>query len=224
MPATSHALKSAPASAVPRSVPRTVHIVDDDDLVRGALTTLLESLDLDVRAFASIPEFLEAPPVDGPSCLVLDVRLRGQSGLAFQRAIVDKGEPHMPIVFMSGHADIPMTVKAMKAGAVDFLAKPFREQDMIDAVIAALEHDARRLETEQSLRGLRAAWETLTLREREVLGHLAAGLVNKQIAAAMGVAEITAKIHRGHAMRKINARTVVEVVHKMQALAGEAGA
>ena len=199
---------------------RTVHIVDDDDLVREALASLLESLDLNVRAFASIAEFLECPPVDGPCCLVLDVRLRGQSGLAFQRSIVDKGQPHMPIIFMSGHADIPMTVRAMKAGAVDFLAKPFREQDMIDAVIAALEHDARRLENEQSLRGLRSNWETLTVREREVLRHLASGLVNKQIAAAMGVAEITAKIHRGSAMRKMNACTVVEVVYKLQALGG----
>lgn len=202
----------------------TVHIVDDDELVRAALVGLLESIDMQVRAFGSIEEFLRAPQTDGPSCLVLDVRLRGQSGLAFQRTLVDKGQPHMPIVFMSGHGDVAMTVKAMKAGAVDFLAKPFRDQDMIDAVIAALERDMKRLETEQQLSGLRSSWETLTLREREVLRHLVTGLMNKQIAAAMGVAEITAKIYRGHAMRKMNARTVVEVVRMMQALDVEATA
>ncbi|GJG97543.1 response regulator transcription factor [Cupriavidus pauculus] len=202
----------------------TVHIVDDDELVRAALVGLLESIDMQVRAFGSIEEFLRAPQADGPSCLVLDVRLRGQSGLAFQRSLVDKGQPHMPIVFMSGHGDVAMTVKAMKAGAVDFLAKPFRDQDMIDAVIAALERDMKRLETEQQLSGLRSSWETLTLREREVLRHLVTGLMNKQIAAAMGVAEITAKIYRGHAMRKMNARTVVEVVRMMQALDVEAAA
>jgi len=196
----------------------TVHVVDDDELVRGALAGLMASIDLQVRAFSSIEEFVRCPKPDGPACLVLDVRLRGQSGLAFQKSLADTGQPHMPIVFMSGHGDVPMTVKAMKAGAIDFLVKPFRDQDMIDAVIAALEHDARRLENEHSLTGLRKRWDTLTLREREVLRHIAAGLANKQIAAAMGVAEITAKIYRGHAMRKMNARTVVEVVRMMQAM------
>ncbi len=129
----------------------------------------------------------------------------------------------MPMVFMSGHADIAMSVKAMKAGAVDFLAKPFRDQDMIDAVMVALERDMRRLETEQSLSGLRSSWETLTTREREVLRHVAAGSMNKTIAAAMGIAEITVKIYRGHAMRKMNARTVVEAVQIMRAL-GEVSA
>ncbi|SDP50392.1 Two-component response regulator, FixJ family, consists of REC and HTH domains [Ralstonia sp. 25mfcol4.1] len=199
----------------------TVHVVDDDELVRGALVGLLESIDLRVRTFSSVEEFLRAPEAEGPACLVLDVRLRGQSGLAFQKSVVDKGLPHMPIIFMSGHGDIRMTVAAMKAGAVDFLAKPFRDQEMIDAVIAALDRDMKRLETEQSLRGLRANWETLTEREREVLRHLVTGLMNKQIAAAMGVAEITAKIYRGHAMRKMNARSVAEVVRMMQALAGQ---
>ncbi|PLP97253.1 response regulator transcription factor [Cupriavidus pauculus] len=199
----------------------TVYVVDDDELVRGALVGLLESIDLRVRAFASVEEFLRAPEAEGPACLVLDVRLRGQSGLAFQKSIVDKGLPHMPIVFMSGHGDIRMTVTAMKAGAVDFLVKPFRDQEMIDAVIAALDRDMKRLEAELSLRGLRACWETLTVREREVLRHLVTGLMNKQIAAAMGVAEITAKIYRGHAMRKMNARSVAEAVRMMQALAGQ---
>jgi FixJ family two-component response regulator len=201
----------------------TVHIVDDDELMRKALTSLLESIDLQVRAFGSVEDFQRAPKVIGPACLVLDVRLRGQSGLAFQKSAMQKGQPHMPIVFMSGHADIAMSVKAMKAGAVDFLAKPFRDQDMIDAVIAALERDMQQLETEQSLRGLRRSWDTLTAREREVLRHVVAGMMNKQIAAAMGIAEITAKIYRGHAMRKMNARTVVEAVQIMRAL-GEARA
>jgi len=127
----------------------------------------------------------------------------------------------MPIIFISGHADIAMTVKAMKAGAVDFLAKPFRDQDMIDAVVAALERDAKRIEAEHSLRDLRSSWETLTVREREALRLLVRGLMNKQIAAEMGVAEITAKIYRGHAMRKMNARSVVEIVRMLQALAIE---
>ncbi|PLP97558.1 response regulator transcription factor [Cupriavidus pauculus] len=199
----------------------TVHIVDDDDLVRSSLGCLFESIALAVRPFPSVEEYLRAPQVDGPSCLVLDVRLRGLSGLAFQRSLVEKGVPHIPIVFISGHADIAMTVKAMKAGAVDFLAKPFRDQDMIDAVVAALERDATRIETEQSLRELRANWETLTEREREVLRLLVRGLMNKQIAGAMGVAEITAKIYRGQAMRKMNARSVVEIVRMLQALAIE---
>lgn len=211
----------APLSDSHVIVQGTVHVVDDDELVRGALVGLLESIELQVRAFASVEEFLRAPAAQGPACLVLDVRLRGVSGLAFQRSVVEKGDPHMPIVFMSGHGDIRMTVAAMKAGAVDFLAKPFRDQDMIDAVIAALERDTKRLESERSLSGLRANWETLTSREREVLRHLVTGLMNKQIAAAMGVAEITAKIYRGHAMRKMQARTVVEVVRMMQALEGQ---
>lgn len=213
-------IASHPASRASAQVTAqgTVHVVDDDDLMRKALTGLLESIDLEVRAFGSVEDYLRAPKVSGPACLVLDVRLRGQSGLAFQKSLADAGRPHIPIVFMSGHADVAMTVKAMKAGAVDFLAKPFRDQDMIDAVISALDADTRRLEAEQSQRGLRRAWETLTAREREVLRHVVAGLVNKQIAAQMGIAEITAKIYRGHAMRKMSARTVVEVVRMMQTL------
>lgn len=201
----------------------TVHVVDDDELMCKGLTALLESIDLHVRSFRSVEDYLRAPKLEGPSCLVLDVRLRGQSGLAFQKSAMQTGQPHMPMVFMSGHADIAMSVKAMKAGAVDFLAKPFRDQDMIDAVMVALERDMRRLETEQSLSGLRSSWETLTKREREVLRHVAAGSMNKTIAAAMGIAEITVKIYRGHAMRKMNARTVVEAVQIMRVL-GEVSA
>lgn len=197
---------------------RLVYVVDDDELVRGALSGLLRSIDIDVRAFASTEEFLAADKPAIPSCLVLDVRLRGQSGLALQQTLIDDGRLHMPIIFMTGYGDIAMSVKAMKAGAMDFLAKPFRDQDMIDAVIAALERDARRLASDRSLHTMRTAWESLTPREREVLQLVATGLLNKQIAANMGIAEITAKIHRGQAMRKMNSRSVAELMRKMEAL------
>ncbi|BFG76938.1 response regulator transcription factor [Paraburkholderia terrae] len=197
---------------------RLVYVVDDDELVRGALSGLLRSIDIDVRAFASTEEFLAADKLAIPSCLVLDVRLRGQSGLALQQTLIDDGRLHMPIIFMTGYGDIAMSVKAMKAGAMDFLAKPFRDQDMIDAVIAALERDARRLASDRSLHTMRTAWDSLTPREREVLQLVATGLLNKQIAASMGIAEITAKIHRGQAMRKMNSRSVAELMRKMEAL------
>lgn len=208
------------SSNVPDFDRPTVYVVDDDHLVRDAVSGLLESIGVRTMTFASISEFQEAPSRPGPCCLVLDVRLRGQSGLAFQARVVEERLPYMPIVFMSAYADIPMTVKAMKAGAVDFLAKPFREQELIDAVNAAIDSDIKRLESEDVVRTLRAKWETLTVREREVMAHLATGLASKQIASVMGVAEITANIHRGHAMRKMQVRNVVEVVHIMQALAG----
>jgi FixJ family two-component response regulator len=197
---------------------RLVYVVDDDELVRGALSGMLRSIDIDVRAFASTEEFLAADKPAIPSCLVLDVRLRGQSGLALQQTLIDDGRLHMPIIFMTGYGDIAMSVKAMKAGAMDFLAKPFRDQDMIDAVIAALERDARRLASDRSLHTMRTAWDSLTPREREVLQLVATGLLNKQIAANMGIAEITAKIHRGQAMRKMNSRSVAELMRKMEAL------
>lgn len=197
---------------------RVVYVVDDDELIRAALIGLLRSIDLDVRAFASTEEFLAAPKGAGPSCLVLDVRLRGQSGIAFQKSLVENGGPQMPIIFITAHGDIAMTVKAMKAGAMDFLTKPFHDQEMIDAVIAALDRDAKRLEADHSLLDLRACWESLTPRECEVLQHVAAGLMNKQVAGNMGIAEITAKIHRGQAMRKMKCRSVAELVRKMSAL------
>ncbi|UXU85675.1 response regulator [Burkholderia sp. S-53] len=197
---------------------RVVYVVDDDELIRAALIGLLRSIDLDVRAFASTEEFLAAPKSAGPSCLVLDVRLRGQSGIAFQKSLVENGGPQMPIIFITAHGDIAMTVKAMKAGAMDFLTKPFHDQEMIDAVIAALDRDAKRLEADHSLLDLRACWESLTPRECEVLQHVAAGLMNKQVAGNMGIAEITAKIHRGQAMRKMQCRSVAELVRKMSAL------
>ena len=201
-----------------RGEPRTVHIVDDDELVRGALASLLRSMDLQVFAVGSTQEFLAAPKPPGPACLVLDVRLRGESGLAFQQSLVELGQPHIPIIFMTGHGDVAMTVKAMKAGAMDFIVKPFREQEMIDAVISALESDAMRLKSDRAIQDVRACWESLTPREREVVGHVASGFMNKQIAAEMGIAEITVKIHRGQAMRKMNSRSVAELMRKMEAL------
>lgn len=213
-----------PSDAPDAQAGRCVFIVDDDELVRDALGSLLRSIDLAVRAFATTEEFLGAPRTGGPCCLVLDVRLRGQSGLAFQQALLDLGQPHMPIVFMTGHGDIAMTVKAMKAGAVDFLAKPFRDQDMIDAVLAALDRDARRIEAARLLQAARTCWESLTPREREVVQHVSGGLMNKQIADRMGIAEITAKIHRGQAMRKMNARSVAQLVRAMEALGVVEGA
>ena len=197
---------------------RVVYVVDDDELVRNALGSLLRSIELEVRTFAATEEFLAAPRAGGPSCLVLDVRLRGQSGLALQQTLLQPGRAPIPIIFMTGHGDIAMTVRAMKAGAMDFLSKPFRDQDMIDAVTAALDKDARRLALGHSLHALRVCWDSLTPREREVVQHVAGGLMNKQIAAHMGIAEITAKIHRGQAMRKMNSRSVAELVRKMEAL------
>lgn len=219
-PAGSITRRTGGASGTPeKAEARVAYIVDDDELVRGALSSLLRSIHLEVRAYGSVEEFLAAPRhPDAPSCLVLDVRLRGQSGLAFQKSLADSGESHMPIVFMTAHGDIAMSVKAMKAGAVDFLAKPFRDQDMIDAVVSAIERDAARLEVERSLKDLRAGWESLTPREREVLELVAKGLMNKQIADVMGIALITAKLHRGQAMRKMDACSVADLMHKMQLL------
>ena len=197
---------------------RTVYIVDDEDLIRTSLASLLRSMGLETRDFPTTSAFLAAPKGPGAACLVLDVRLRGESGLAFQQTLASRGLGAMPVIFMSGHGDVPMTVRAMKAGARDFLEKPFRDQDMIDAVVAALEADARRLAVDRALDDVRGCWASLTPREREVLGHVAAGRMNKQIAGEMGIAEITAKIHRGQAMRKMRSRSVAELVRKMQAI------
>ncbi|MGF6665121.1 FixJ family two-component response regulator [Paraburkholderia atlantica] len=195
-----------------------VYVVDDDDSVREALTGLLRSIDLEVDAFRSAEEFLAAPKGPGPACLVLDVRLRGQSGLALQKSLLTQQRAPMPVVFMTGYGDIAMTVEAMKAGALDFLTKPFRDQDMIDAVVTALQRDAQRLEADTSLFEARERWGALTPREREVLVNVASGLMNKQIASRMRIAEVTVKIHRGQAMRKMNVRSVADLVRKTVAL------
>lgn len=194
-----------------------VYVVDDDEAMRLALGGLLRSVGLHVETFESSQDFLAFPKADAPSCLVLDVRLRGESGLAFQEQIAKCGVC-MPIVFMTGHGDIAMTVKAMKAGAVDFFAKPFRDQDMLDAVANALARDGERLAAEQSIAAVRAAYDSLTPREREVMGFVVAGLMNKQIASELNLSEITVKIHRGQVMKKMAARSVADLVRKSESL------
>jgi FixJ family two-component response regulator len=194
-----------------------VYVVDDDETMRYAVAGLLRSVGLHVETFESSRDFLAFPKDDVPSCLILDVRLKGESGLALQEQIA-KSEVRMPIVFMTGHGDISMSVKAMKAGAVDFFAKPFRDQDMLDAVASALARDGERLAAEQSIASLRVAYNLLTPREREVMGFVVTGLMNKQIASEMNLSEITVKIHRGHLMKKMAARSVADLVRKSELL------
>jgi FixJ family two-component response regulator len=195
----------------------TVFVVDDDAGVREALTSLFRSIDLQVQTFGSAVEFLRAKLPDRPGCLVLDVRLPGLSGLDFQAELGRSGV-HIPIIFITGHGDIPMSVKAMKAGAVEFLTKPFRDQDMLDAIQAALEKDRSRRVQEKKLGELRALFDSLTTREQEVIGLVTAGLMNKQIAAEMGVSEITVKVHRGNVMRKMGARSLADLVRMAETL------
>jgi len=188
-----------------------VFVIDDDESMRRALTNLFESVGLRVEVFGSAPELLQGSLPDVASCLVLDVRLPGVSGLDFQTELA-KANIHIPIIFMTGHGDIPMSVRAMKAGAMDFLTKPFRQQEMLDAVSMAIERDRQRRKDEKVVSSARALFGTLTPREREVLSLVAAGLLNKQIAAEIGVAEITVKIHRGHIMKKMGTRSVADLV------------
>jgi FixJ family two-component response regulator len=194
-----------------------VFIVDDDRSVREALSALFRSVGLRVELFGTAMEFLNGRRCDVAGCLVLDVRLPGLSGLDFQTQLAASGI-NLPIIFMTGHGDIPMSVRAMKAGAVDFLAKPFREQDMLDAVAAAIECDARRRRDSEALSSLKAMLSSLTPREREVLEHVTSGLMNKQIAAMLGLSEITVKIHRGNLMRKMGAKSLADLVRKAEAL------
>ena len=188
-----------------------VYVIDDDDSMRRGLTNLFESVGLRVEAFGSAPELLQKKLPDVPSCVVLDIRLPGMSGLDFQD-LLEKAAIHIPIVFMTGHGDIPMSVKAMKAGAADFLTKPFRQQEMLDAVTAAIERDRKRRQDEKIVSNARALVETLTPREREILALVSAGLMNKQIAAEIGIAEITVKIHRGRIMKKMGTRSLADLV------------
>ena len=197
--------------------PSIVYVVDDDDSMRAAVSMLLRSVGLRVEAFGSAQEFLSFDKPDMPSCLILDVRLKGQSGLAVQEQIAS-GDVRVPIIFMTAHGDIAMSVKAMKAGAMDFLAKPFRDQDMLDAVANALARDAERRKSERSVSDLRRMYESLTPREREVMAFVASGLMNKQIAAEMNLSEITVKIHRGQAMKKMESRSLADFVLKAEAL------
>ena len=188
-----------------------VFVVDDDTAVREALTSLFRAVDLRVEVFGSASEFLQSRLPNVASCLVLDIRLPGVSGLEFQVALADAGI-HVPIIFMTGHGDIPMSVQAMKAGAVDFLTKPFRQQEMLDAVSRALAVDRKRRADEQRVSELRLLYESLTAREREVIALVSSGLRNKRIAADLGVSEVTAKVHRVNVMRKMQARSLADLV------------
>jgi FixJ family two-component response regulator len=194
-----------------------VYVIDDEAPLREALESLFRSVGLRVELFASAQEFLDNRLPDAPSCLVLDVRLPGVSGLDFQEDLA-KANIHVPIVFMTGHGDIPMTVRAMKAGAVEFLTKPFRDQDMLDAVQAALARDRSRRESDRATAKVKADFDTLTAREQEVMALVTAGLMNKQIAGEMGLSEITVKVHRGNVTRKMGARSVADLVRMADVL------
>jgi FixJ family two-component response regulator len=194
-----------------------VFVIDDDASMRRALANLFQSVGLRVEEFGSAPELLRSKLPDVAGCLVLDIRLPGVSGLDFQAELA-KASIHIPIIFMTGHGDIPMTVRAMKAGAVDFLTKPFRHQEMLDAVAMAIERDRKRRQDEKTVASVQALFDTLTPREREVLGWVAAGLMNKQIAAETGIAEITVKIHRGHIMKKMGTRSLPDLVRMAEVL------
>jgi FixJ family two-component response regulator len=200
-----------------------VYVVDDDESIRGSLTTLLMSVGIHVRAFESADEFLAAEMPDVPSCLILDVRLRGASGLTLQQEPF-KESVRFPIIFLTGHGDIEMSVKAMKAGAFDFMTKPFKDQDLIDTIAAALKRDSELRRQQRIVAGIRQTYDSLTTREREVIRLVADGLLNKQIADLLCLSEVTVKIHRAQAMHKLNAGSVADVVKKLQQVPVQQGA
>jgi FixJ family two-component response regulator len=197
--------------------PSTVVVIDDDPDVRASLGGLLRSVGFQVKLLGSVGEFLESGRPEGPTCLVLDIRLPGQSGLEFQREL-SAAHNQLPIVFITGHGDIPMSVQAMKGGAIEFLTKPFRDQDLLDAIQLGLARDRERLENEKSLATLRARLETLTPREREVMTLVVTGRLNKQIAGDLGISEITVKVHRGQVMRKMKAASLPELARMVDKL------
>jgi RNA polymerase sigma factor (sigma-70 family) len=198
-----------------------VFVVDDDPSVRSSLKFLLSSMGLQVESFDSAETFLQRKPPDAPSCLVLDVRLRGLSGLDFQRELAARNI-RIPIVFVTGHGDIAMSVRAMKAGAIEFLTKPYRDQDLLDAVRIALERDRARREQEKEVTDLQQRFDSLTPREQEVISMVVSGMLNKQIAGQLGTAENTVKVQRSRAMEKMNAQSVADLVRMIEKLKGPA--
>jgi len=194
-----------------------VFIVDDDPIVRGAIESLLMSVGQQVQLFESAKDLLQSTLPKVPSCLVLDIRLPGLSGLDLQAELANIGLP-IPVIFITGHGVIPMSVKAMKAGAVDFLTKPFRDQDLLDAVTRALDSDRKRRKVEENTRDLRARYLTLTAREKQVMALVTGGLLNKQIASRLEISEVTTKIHRGNVMRKLAARALADLIVKAETL------
>jgi len=195
----------------------SVIVIDDDPDIREALRSLLQSVGLQGRAFASVPEFLNSGRPEGPTCLVLDVRLPGRSGLDFQRELL-AANIDLPIIFITAHADVPMSVQAMKRGALEFLTKPVRDQDLLDAIQLGLERDRARREGERALAALWERFETLTAREREVMTEVVKGRLNKQIAGDIGVSEVTVKAHRGEVMRKMKASSLLDLARMAEKL------